>query len=164
VRFAAILFASSSLLAAAERPAPYTAVEVDPFVADRGSAFPADYQSALVEDIAREISLTFPTVIILRASDGFPYGHTLLRISGTVTRFKPGDRLKRSMIGFGAGATVVQAQVRFSDATTHQVIMIRQVEGITWTGIAGGDSQAAGESLARKLAKLCSAAHLVEAN
>ena len=42
------------------------------------------------------------------------------RISGTVTEFKPGSRLKRSFIGFGAGSTVVRALVRLSDAAGGQ--------------------------------------------
>jgi Domain of unknown function (DUF4410) len=164
LRFRAVLLLISSLLAAAEPPAPYSAVEVDPFVADRGVAFPVDYQSALREDIAREISLAFPAVMIFRPGETAPFGLAVLRISGTVTRFKPGNRQKRYLVGFGAGATVVQANVRFGDASTGQVLLIRKFQGTTWTGIAGGDSQSAGDSLARKLAKLCIDAHLVASN
>lgn len=68
------------------------------------------------------------------------------------------------MIGLGAGATVVEAQVKFSDAATGRVLLNRQVKGVTWTGIAGGDSKSAGESLARKIAKLCNTARLIESN
>ena len=154
--------------AAAQSPArytlPYTAIEVDIFVADHGVAFPADYQSALVENIAREASIAYQTVIILSEGDPTPNGHAVLRISGTVTRFKPGNRAKRYLIGFGAGATVIEAQVRFADAATGQVLMIRKVQGTTWTGIAGGDSQGADDSLAKKIVKLCNAAHLVGSN
>jgi hypothetical protein len=144
--------------------APYPAVEVDRFVAQHGVSFPSDYQNALAEDIAREISLAFPTVIIVRQGDPAPNAHAVLRIAGVVTRFKPGNRAKRSVIGFGAGATVVRAQVWFIDGTTGQVLLNREVQGTTWTGVGGGDSQAAGESLAKKLAKFCNSAHLVESN
>jgi hypothetical protein len=165
----AVICASVPCAAAAAPPAPrytapYTAIEVDIFVADNGVAFPSDRQRALVEDIAREASITFQTVIILREGDPTPNGHAVLRISGTVTRFKPGNRAKRYLIGFGAGATVIQAQVRFADAATGQVLMIRKVQGTTWTGIAGGDSQGADDSLAKKIVKLCNAAHLVGSN
>jgi hypothetical protein len=117
-----------------------------------------------VEDIAHEVSLAFETVIITRQADTAPYGHAVLRISGTVTNFKPGNRRKRQVIGLGAGATVVEAQVKFSDAATGRVLLNRQVKGVTWTGIAGGDSKSAGESLARKIAKLCNTARLIESN
>jgi hypothetical protein len=161
---AVIFSAISGLPAAGQAPAPYMAVEIDKFVAAPGVAFPTDYQSALVEDIAHEVSLAFETVIITRQGDAAPYGHAVLRISGTVTDFKPGNRRKRQVIGLGAGATVVEAQVKFSDAATGRVLQNRQVKGVTWTGIAGGDSKSAGESLARKIAKYCNSARLIESN
>src|SRR5665213_2527075 len=108
--------------AAGQSTAPYSAVEVDPFVADQGVAFPADCQNALVENIARETSVVFNTAIIRREGDG----------------------AKRSLPGFGAGGTVVQAEVRFADASTGQVLLIREVKGRI-------DSQGAGESIGRKI-------------
>jgi len=44
------------------------------------------------------------------------------------------------------------------------VLLNRQIKGVTWTGIAGGDSHAAGDSVAKKLTKICNAAHLVASN
>lgn len=161
----AILCATGAGLNAAGPPPPlYTAVEIDRFVPDRGVAFPADYQTALVEDIAREITLAFETVIVVRQGETAPYGHGALRITGTVTRFKPGNRAKRYLIGLGAGATVVEAQVSLSDAATGQVFLNRKLKGMAMTGLAGGDSQGAGDSLARKIVKSCNSAHLVESN
>ena len=157
----AVIFAAVRGLQAAQPPFPYTAVEVDRFAADRGVAFPADYQSALAEDIAREISLALPTAMLLCEGDAATRGQAVLRIFGIVTRFKPGNRTKRYWIGFGAGATVVRAQVRFTDAATGQSFFNREVQGVTWTGVAGGDSKGAGDSLARKIAKFCNAQHLV---
>jgi hypothetical protein len=161
---AIVCAAVSGLRAVAEPLAPYTAVEVDLFMADRGVAFPADYQSALVDDIGREMTLAYPTLIIVRQGDAIPYGRALLRISGTVIGFKPGSRVKRQFIGFGAGATIVRANVRFADAATGQVLFIRELKGLTWTGISGGDSRSADDSLARKIVKLCKAARLMESN
>jgi hypothetical protein len=125
--------------------APYTAVKVDPFVAAPGVVFPADYQSALAEDIAREISLAFQTVIILRQGQEASVGHAVLRISGVVTRFN-----RR-----GSGATIVQGEVWFIDDATGQVLLNREVKGLT---------QSAGNSLAKKIVKFCNSAHLVESN
>ncbi len=141
--------------AAGQSPAPYSAVEVDPFVADRGVAFPMDYQRALVEDIARETSVVFKTAIIMRQGDATPFGHAVLRISGTVVKFKAGNGAKRSLLGFGAGGTIVQAQVRLADASTGQVLLIHEVKGTI-------DSPGAGDSIGRKIAKLCAANHFVE--
>lgn len=161
--FIALLLACC-LQGAAQPSISFTAVEVDKFVAARGVAFPADYQAALADDLAREISIAFPTVIIVHQGEPAPYRHALLRISGVVTRFKPGSQIKRHVIGFGAGATVVETQVWFLDAASGEVLLNREVKGVTWTGIGGGDSQAAGESLAKKVAKLCSSAHVVASN
>jgi hypothetical protein len=160
----AILCVSACLSAAEPPPAPYAAVEIDRFVAAAGVAFPADYQSALVEDIAREVSLAFPSVIIVRQGEALPFGHAVLRISGTVIEFKPGNRAKRQLIGMGAGATIVEAQVWFLDAATGQVLVSRGAKGVTRSGISGGDSQGAVDGLAKKIAKFCNANHLVESN
>lgn len=156
------LLAASALFAAPRLgTVTYNAIEVDPFVPDRNVDFPADYQAALVDDIARETSLLFKTVIILRQGQQPPDRYRVLRITGTITRFKPGSRGKRLFIGFGAGATVIDAEVEFADASTAQVLLYREMRGVTWTGVAGGDSKGAGESLARKIAKLCDEARLI---
>src|ERR1700721_1766073 len=99
-----------------QSPAPYSAIEVDPFVADRSVPFPMDYQKALVEDIAREASVVFKTAIILRQGDAPPFGHAVLRISGTVIGFKSGSSAKALLPGFGSSGISVRAQVRFADA------------------------------------------------
>jgi hypothetical protein len=160
----AILCLSPCRAAAGPHPTSYGAVEIDRFVAAAGVAFPADYQSALVEDIAREVSLAFPSVIIVRQGEALPSGQAVLRISGTVIEFKPGNRAKRQFIGLGAGATVVETQVWFLDAATGQVLLSRGAKGITRSGLAGGDSQGAVDGLAKKIAKFCNANHLVESN
>lgn len=129
-----------------QSPAPYSAIEVDPFVADRGVTFPLDYQKALVEDIAREASVVFKTAIILRQGDATPFGHAVLRISGTIIRF--GMSAKGLLPGFGSNTINVRAQVRFADASSGQVLLIRQVKGTI-------DPRKAGDSFARQIAKLC---------
>ena len=145
---------SLGLHAARQPPAPYTAVEVDRFTAAPGVAFPFEYRSALADDIAREISLAFPSVIIVRQGEASPDGHAPLRITGVVTKFKPS-------IGLGAGSSGVRAQVEFSDAATGQVLLRRELSGVTWIALAGGSTRPPGDSLTRKIAKLCNSARLV---
>lgn len=149
-------------LNAAQLPAPYTAVEVDRFVAAPGVAFPADDQDALAGDTAREISLAFPTVLIVRQGQPAPYGHALLRISGVVSRFKPGGGPKRLWLGFGAASAFLEAHIWFIDASTGQVLFNRQVKGVTRI-VQSRDSQP-GDDVARKIAKFCNSTHLVESN
>jgi Domain of unknown function (DUF4410) len=153
--------ASFGLHAARQPPAPYTAVEVDRFTANPGVTYPFENRSALADDIAREISLAFPTVIIVRQGEASPEGHARLRITGVVTEFKPGSTAKGPLLGFGPGSSGVRAQVEFSDAATGQVLLRRELSGITWIALAGASTRTAGDSLARKIAKLCNSARLV---
>jgi hypothetical protein len=149
VALAAVICAGVLALAAPEEPAPYSAVEVDPFAVDQGIALPPDYQSALMESIAREISLAFETVIIVRQGDPPPFGHAVLRISGTVIGFQPANPVKRSLIGFGAGGAMLRVRVRFADASTGQVLLVREVKGAT-------------ESVAKKIVKFSITSHWLE--
>jgi hypothetical protein len=142
IALAAVFYAT----AVGQSPAPYSAIEVDPFTADGGVGFPVDYQKALVEDIAREASVLFKTAIILRQGDAPPFGHAVLRISGTVMRFR--SNAKGLLPGFGSSGISVRAQVRFADASSGQVLLIRQVKGTI-------DPKGAGDSFARQIAKLC---------
>jgi hypothetical protein len=142
--FVAVLMAvlyEGSALHSAQPPVPYSAVQVDRFVAARGVAFPTGEQTALVDAIAREISLAFQTVIILRQADAAPGRHAL-RISGVITRFKR----------FSASVAAVTAQVWWIDGDTGEVLLNREMKGM------------AGESFGKKIAKICNAAHLVESN
>lgn len=140
---------------AAQTPARYSAVEIDPFVAAPQVHFPREYQSALLDDIAREVSVEFPTLMILRQGDRAP-GQPALRISGTITDFKPGSKTKRALIGFGAGAAVLRATVIFQDAAGGRTLQERDLTGST--GLTGIDSQGAAQSLAKRIAKVSKAA------
>jgi hypothetical protein len=134
---AAFVFVAG-LKAAGPPPPLYSAVEVDRFVAVPGTTFPVDDQTALADDIAREISLAFPVAIMVRQGDFTPYGQAVLRISGVVTRFKT----------FG-GSTIVRAQLWFIDGTSGQVLLNREIKGTI------------GASLARKIVRICNSEHLV---
>ena len=141
--------------------APYTAAQVERFVGDGGVDFPVDYQVSLVEDVIRETKGTFKSVEILREGEALPAGKPVLRITGVITRFKPGSRLKRSLIGFGVGATVVKARVKFTDAASGQVLHEEEVEGVTVLGLAGGSSESAAGRLARKIVGLAKSKRLL---
>jgi hypothetical protein len=154
-------FALMIPLNAASPPQPYSAVQIDRFVPAAGVAFPFEYRTALVENIAREMSVEFPTVMIVRQDSPPPSGQPLLRVSGVITEFKPGNRAKRVLIGFGVGATVVRVFVRFTDASSGQLFLDRELKGTTFMDASADDSQAAADSLARKIVKLCNTGHLV---
>jgi hypothetical protein len=64
--------------------------------------------------------------------------------------------MKRYLIGFGAGATVIQANVKLEDAVSGRVICERRVKGITWSRISGGSSDSVGDHFARRLMRYVS--------
>jgi len=138
-----------SAIALGQPPAPYNAVEVDPFAADKAVNLPSGYPTALADSIARELSVEFSTLIILRPGESAPDRRTVLRISGTIIQFKSGSSAKRLLAGFGG--TVVTAEVRFGDASTGRVVTIREF-------------QAGPDTLGKKIARFCKSEHLVDAN
>lgn len=140
----------------------YAAVEIDRFVGENGVTFPPDYQITLVEDLVRETTHSFRNVEIVREGESVPGGKPVLRITGNVTKFKPGSRAKRYLIGFGAGSTVVKAQIKFVDGASGQVLLDREIQGMTWIGIAGGSSEGAGGRLAKKIVAMAKSDHLIE--
>jgi hypothetical protein len=129
----------------AQAPGPYTAVEVDQFLANPGVSLPAGYQSALANDIARELSVEDPTVEIMREDTARDEPH-LMRISGTVVQFKLSSRAKKYLTGLGA--TELRTEVRFADAGTGRVLAIHEF-------------QSSADGLGRKIAKFCQAQRLL---
>jgi Domain of unknown function (DUF4410) len=159
VLISAVFWAGAPTLA--KRP-PYLAVEIDRFVVENGVNFPIDYQVALVEDIIREMKRAFKSVEVLREGEPLPDGKMVLRITGNVIKYKPGSRAKRHLIGFGAGSTVVKAQVKFVDAKSGQVLLDREAQGLTWIGFLGGSSEGASGGLAKKIVGFAKSDQLIE--
>ena len=151
IALCALAFLFVPYVDAAGPPMPYTTVQIDRFTAAAGVALPADYQNALVDDIAREVSVIFQTVMIVRPGEAVPYGLAPLRISGVIAYFKPENREKRVIVGFGAGASVVEAQVVFRDSSSGRLLFVREFR-------TGPDA------LARKIAKFCNSSHLIASN
>ena len=58
-----------------------------------------------------------------REGEALPEGRLVLQITGRVTRFRKGSQAKRYLIGFGAGSTVVVAQVKFYDAASGELLL-----------------------------------------
>lgn len=145
------LLASSAAIpiVSAQSSARFTAVEVDPFAVDKSIALPAAYPTALAASIARELSVEFSTILILRQGEPAPDGQRVLRISGTVVQFRPANSAKKLLTGFGGA--VVAAGVRFDDVATKRVVGIREF-------------QVAPDSLGKKIALFCRKEHLFDSN
>ena len=77
-----------------------------------------------------------------------------VRLSGVITKYKPGSRAKRYLIGFGAGSTKVVAHITLTDATSGTTLFEKDVDGTVWIGVFGGDSSGATRGLAKEVAKV----------
>lgn len=75
-----------------------------------------------------------------------------LVMTGTITKFKPGNRAARYLIGFGAGMTKIVALVKVVEKATGKILMEENVDGKVIIGLFGGDSKGATRGLAKEVA------------
>ena len=76
-----------------------------------------------------------------------------LVLSGVITRYQRGSRMKRYIIGFGAGKTRLYCLFRLVDKKTGQVLLERMENGSISGGAFGGDSFHAIKEIAGDIAK-----------
>ena len=137
-------------LASGSRAAPptvrYAIIEVDRFVPVAGVALPFENRNALADDIAREISVEFPTVLIVRQDHPAGTSDPVLRISGTVLDITARSTARKLLLGVGGPA--VQAVVRLADSKSGRTLADR--------GFACDLG-----SLARRIAKFCNDTRLI---
>ena len=132
----------------------YQNIEVTRFDIEAGNEVPPEYLDELAKDIANQLRDTkkFKQVVALgeTATDTTA---PMLRLSGTITKFKKGNRAKRYLIGFGAGATKMVVHIKFTDATTGETLFEDDVDGKVYIGLFGGDSKGATNGVAKDIGK-----------
>src|SRR6266849_6778921 len=116
---------------------------------------PSYLQAELVRRL-RESGL-FARVINASETDYSPGGDKALVLDGEITRLAPGSRALRYVVGFGAGRSKAQSEMRFVDAQTAKVLMVTADRSVAAYGIFGGDSRdhfrESFDDMARNLAK-----------
>ena len=103
------------------------------------AAMPAFFQSELVRHL-RATGL-FGKVVNLGETEFKPGSERALRLDGTITRLAPGSRALRYLVGFGAGRSKAQAEMRFVDVQSGQVVMVTADRRVAAYGVFGGDSE-----------------------
>ncbi len=108
------------------------------------SSLPTFYQSELVRRL-RESGL-FDKVVNLSETSFQPGAERALKLEGTITNLSGGSRALRFWIGFGAGRSKAQAETRFVDSQSGQVVLVtadRRVAAISEALSLdyGGDSE-----------------------
>jgi hypothetical protein len=119
------------------------------------TAMPDYFQSEIVRRV--RAAGIFERVVNLSEREYAPGAERALRLEGTITRLVPGNRALRYLVGFGAGAAKAQAETRFVDVQTGQVLLVTADRREAAFGIFGGDSeehlQESFSDMARDLAK-----------
>src|SRR5581483_8898301 len=154
--FAAMLLSALPVVAGdGIQKGKYNVIEVAKFELAPGIDLPPEFQESLSEDVLKQLEHTRKFNQVLgpgqQPSDA---GSARLKLAGTVIKFKPGSRATRYLVGFGAGATKIVANIRFIDGNSGTVLLERKVDGKVIIGVFGGDSKGAANGLAKELAKV----------
>ena len=116
----------------------------DPEVKDEEDKKLATTMPVLLQsELVRQLRATglFGKVVNLSETEFKPGSERALRLEGTITRLAPGSRALRYWVGFGAGRSKAQAEMRFVDAQSGQVVMVTADRRVAAYGVFGGDSE-----------------------
>jgi len=100
---------------------------------------PRFFQSELVRRL-RESGL-FATVINASETQYTPSADKALMLEGEIVRLAPGSRALRYFVGFGAGRSKAQTEVRFVDSQSGAVVLVTADRRVAAYGVFGGDSR-----------------------
>ena len=128
-------------------------VQVNRFDMQQGVDLPPDYVLTIDEDLNKEVGKIKGLKQVLREGEALPQDQPVLLVTGTITRYKKGNQAARYLVGFGAGATVIDAHIKCYDSATKELLFEGDVDGKVIMGIMGGKSQGANNGLAKEVAK-----------
>jgi uncharacterized protein DUF4410 len=130
----------------------YSVALIDEFHIQKGVDFPAAYLDALQEETVKQLvsARLFAEVISEGQKPTNPESR-VLRMTGLITNYKPGNRAARYFGGYGAGATEIDSKLTFLDAATEQPIFSGELRAMLTGGFFGGKSEGALTDYARQL-------------
>lgn len=131
----------------------YEFIEIDRFDVAPGIDFPDTYRAKIDEDLFRALQTIKGIKQVLRDGESLPVAAPVLEITGTITKFKKGNRAARYVVSFGAGETIIDAHIKCYDARANKVLFERDVDGKVVFGMIGGKSDGANNGLAKEIAK-----------
>jgi hypothetical protein len=113
----------------------YNAIDVAPFEIQRDVTFPLEYLALMQTEISKELTSAkvFAEVVTEGQTASTPDTH-LLRVTGLITNYNPGNRAKRCFGAGAARAAEIDSKVSFVDATTGQTLLSQDLRAV----LAGG--------------------------
>jgi hypothetical protein len=127
----------------------YRFAQIDRFALREGLDFPPEYLSNLQKEIVKLLTdaKLFQQVMAPGQQPTSPDA-PLLRLTGTIHNYKQGSRAKRYLGVSGAGASEIDAQIVFLDASTGQSLVVADLRGLLTSGVFGGSEDKATQELA----------------
>jgi hypothetical protein len=130
----------------------YGVALIDEFHIQKGVDFPAAYLDALQKETVKQlISAKLFAEVISEGQKPTNPESRVLRMTGLITNYKPGNRAARYFGGYGAGATEIDSKLTFLDAATEQPILSEELRAMLTGGFFGGKSEGALTDYARQL-------------
>src|SRR5580765_1511116 len=142
-------------------PSAIKSIAVTKFDVKQGVEFPATALDVMSNEIVDElVKLKKFSQVKLTAPAGAAAGETTkvdgpepdLILTGTVTKYEPGDRAKRYLLGPFAGKTNIVAAIKITEKATGKVLLEKDVDGKVIIGVFGGNSNGATRGLAKEVA------------
>lgn len=132
-------------------------VEIEKFAVRDGVEFPAEKVDPLMRSILKTLQKSNRFEQVFLADDSSAEQAPMesrIKISGEITKYVKGNRAVRYMVGLGAGATKIIADIKFINAETGETILTQTVDGdVTW-GLFGGDSDDAKSGVADEIIRV----------
>lgn len=137
-------------------------IEVSKFEIKEGVKFPETDRDTMMTEIVDELTklkkfseVKVPATAAAATTETPAQTATSwILLTGTVTKYQPGSRTKRYLVGFGAGKTKVVASIKLIEKDTGKVLLEKDVDGKVIIGLFGGNSNGATRGLAIEVAKV----------
>ena len=110
---------------------------------DEDKKLAAEMPSFLQAELVRRLreSGLFARVINATETEYKAGAEKALVLDGEITRLAPGSRALRYFVGFGAGRSKAQTEMRFLDAQSGQSVLVTADRRAAAYGVFGGDSR-----------------------
>ncbi len=137
-------------------------IEISNFEIKEGVKFPVADRDTMMTEIVDEltklkkfIEVKGPATTAAAAStETTGQSSSWILLTGTVTKYQPGSRTTRYLVGPFGGKTKVVASIKLIEKDTGKVLLEKDVDGKVVVGLFGGNSNAATRGLAIEVAKV----------